>query len=162
MTEQKQATGQAKAVAITPEKALAAYAGMIMAIPEAPESDGSEIIAAILMATSIDELQGTSKLPAGKELVGKTLRIDGITRFQSDIEGGLGHYLVVDATDTGSGEVIKWQTSAGALMATLVKLHFSDAFPAIVEITSSTTRSGMVAVNAIVHGASNPLRALGT
>lgn len=160
MANNDKAPGATVTRPVTADTALEMYRGMITAIPEAPESDGSELIAQILMSTDISDSRGTQKLPAGKDLVGRTLAVQSVVRYPSDIDGGLGWYLVADAVDTNTGEQVRFQTSAGSLMAWLVKLHFSDALPATIKVTAAETRKGMTAISCEVLAASAPLRAL--
>lgn len=160
MATNNAATTGTVAVPVTPDKALEMYRGMVTAIPEAPESDGSELIAQILMSTDISDSMETSGLPAGKDLIDRRLRVESVLRYPSDMEGGLGWYLVADATDVDTGEQVRFQTSAGSLMAWLVKLHFSDAFPAVIQPTATETRKGRTAVSCRVLSASGPLKAL--
>lgn len=148
-------TGEVQ-VPVTRDSALAGYGALIMAIPEAEASDGSEMIADILMATTWEQLNEDSKLPSFDDLAPMTFRVNDITRAPSDIAGGLGWYLLVDCHTAERGD-FKVQTSSGVPMAKLIKLYFMGAFPASVSISRAekATRNGMHPLNLTVNAVSN-------
>jgi hypothetical protein len=153
MTQTTKNTG---AVApLSADNALDVFTQMLAMVPDAPESDGSEILARIMESDDIDDAGAQTSLPAAKDLVGKRFLVHGITKNAAD-EGmeGLPFYVIVDATDKRTGEVVRWQTSAKNITAWLVKLHLGNAFPADIEITSAKTRSGREAVDCKIHGSS--------
>lgn len=156
---------QEVAVPMTADRALAEYPGMVTSIPEAEfDADGSGILAAALMATSWDKLNETmSTLPDAPSMAGRRIFVTGIGRIRSDLEGGLGWYLLVDYVDPATGEPAKFQTSAGSLMAKLVKLQqFVSAgtigWPVELTVTKAVkaTRSGFFPIDCTIHGVSKP------
>jgi hypothetical protein len=125
-------------------------------VPDAPDDDGSAILGRILDADNWEDLSTQSKLPAGKDLVGRELQVLSIVKRVSELEpedDGTGlrldHYLVVESIDTRHGEVIRWQTSAPALVLPLCKLHSWGKLPAVVKIQQSDkpTRRGFRPLN---------------
>lgn len=153
------------ALPMTAERALALYPEMVVSIPEAVfDADGSGIIADVLMATSAEQLNNTqTALPDGPAMAGRRIFVTGIGRMKSDLEGGLGWYLLVDYVDPGTGEPAKFQTSSATLMAKLVKLHQfvlggQIAWPVELTVTKATkpTRQGFYPVDCTIHSTSRP------
>lgn len=156
---------QAVAVPRTADRALAEYPGMVTSVPEAEfDPDGSGIIADILLATSWEQLnESQTSLPDSRSLNGRTVFVTGIGRMTSDMEGGIGYYLIVDYADPATGEARKFQTSAGSVMAKLVKLHHfvqagAIAWPVEVKLVQATkpTRGGFYPMDLEVVSTSKP------
>ena len=123
------------AVAKTREQIIAEYPEMIFAIPEAAADDGSGIIAQALGATTWQGLNEESEsLPNAEDMIGVEQIIETLERRQSDLDSGLGWYLVVGATNVVTGEYVQWQTSSGSVMAKLVKLSQLSVLPATVKV----------------------------
>lgn len=152
-TKQHENPAPGEVVDVTREGQLARYEAMILSIPQAEDGDGEGIILDILNAASWEDLNGGSKLPSFKDLAGKTFKVNAVTRRASDEAYGAGWYLIADCTDL-QGRDFKAQTSAGAAMATLVKLHQLDVFPAVIEVLEARTNSGQTAINVTVKAAS--------
>jgi len=148
----------------TRESALAEFPEMVLAIPAAEDSDGSEIVADILMATTWEDLaEEQGSLPNARAVAGRQLRVHKVERRESTEAGGLGWYLVIDSTDPDTGEMVKWQTSAMSVMAKLVKLHQlcgkDGRLDALVETREAerTTKAGRKPIDLLIH-ACTPIR----
>lgn len=136
-----------------------AASALLESIPDMVDDDGSGIYGRLLDAQDWEDLNSESKLPAGKDLVGKRLRVGAIGKRPSDMvaEDGdpgfrLDFYLVIDSVDTATGEMIRWQTSAPGLVLPLAKLHQFGKLPAIVYITQAEkpTKRGFRPINLTV------------
>ena len=148
----------------TRESALAEFPEMVLAVPAAEDSDGSGIIADILMATSWEDLNNDQgALPNARAMLGKRVRVHRLERRESTEQGGIGWYLVITASDPKTGEQIMWQTSAMSVMAKLVKLHqlagADGQVDALVEVTEADrdTRAGRRPLDLTIHACS-PIR----
>lgn len=143
-------------VPVTRERALAQYPEMVTMIPEAEVSDGSEMVADVLMATSWEQLNDEAKLPSFEDLAPASFRVNAVTRAVSDIEGGLGFYLLVDC-QRQDGTTFKAQTSSAIPMAKLTKLFLLGALPAVVTVSKAqkATRGGKFPLNLHVDAVSN-------
>jgi hypothetical protein len=130
---------------ITRDNLATEYRAIFMGIPEAQDDDGAAFILDALNATSLDDFNAESKLPSLDSLAPAKLKVESLVRRPSDIEGGIGWYLVVDAVDLSSGEMVRFQTSAAKPMAVLARIHQLGKLPAIiaVEKRAEATRSGM-------------------
>jgi hypothetical protein len=132
-------------VARTREQIIAEYPEMIFAIPEAAADDGSGIIAQALGASTWQALNEESEsLPNAEDMIGVEQSIETLERRQSDLDSGLGWYLVVGATNVTTGEFVQWQTSSGSVMAKLVKLSQLSVLPATVKVyrVDKATKAG--------------------
>jgi hypothetical protein len=147
------------AVARTREQIIAEYPEMIFAIPEAQADDGSGIIAQALGASSWQALNDESEsLPNAEDMIGKEITIETLERRQSDLESGLGWYLVVGSTIVTTGEYVQWQTSSGSVMAKLVKLSQLQVLPATVKVyrVDKATKAGFHPLDLRVLDATEP------
>jgi hypothetical protein len=118
-----------------------AAAALLSTIPDVAEDDGTGILAGILAADDWEGLNMDSHLPNGKDQVGRKLSVQALAKRQSEIEVEDGvtkfrltHYLIVDSADVDSGEFVRWQTSAPALVLGLAKLHSFGKLPAVIEV----------------------------
>jgi hypothetical protein len=137
-----------------------AAVALIEDIPEAPDGDGLGIIGALLDADDWEDLNRDAHLPNGKDVAGQRLRVSSLARRLSDLgaddgTGGvrLPHYLVIDSVNIDTGEVVRWQTSAPALVVPLAKLHRWGRLPAIVQVNRADkpTKAGFYPLNLHVH-----------
>jgi hypothetical protein len=158
MAAARKNTGKALAEPVSREVLLAQYGALLEQIPLAQDDDGFGLIKDILTATNWQELNRESELDNLQKYVGKTLKIIGMERRVSEIEGGMPWYLMVDAIDVASGELIKLNTSAGTPMAKMTMLHKFNNLPALVKITKTdkATRSGFYPLELEVLGVNDP------
>lgn len=148
-------------VPVSLDATLEAFTAMVSAIPGPEEGNAEANLARILSATSWDEIgEDADGLPSGRDLAGKTVIVERVVRHVSTLGEGPGWYLVADAIDTATGERFKFQTSAGELLAVLVKLHYSEAFPARLVIRTAKTSKGHDVVKVSVDGANADPRPL--
>lgn len=111
---------------------------LLSAIPEAGENDDISVYAQLMAAQSVDDFDTGGHLPAGRDLVGRRLKVESFARRVSDIEDDdsdgkfrLPFYLVIESVDTDSGEGVRWQTSAPGIVIVLAKLYSWGQLPAI-------------------------------
>jgi hypothetical protein len=130
------------------------------AIPDAVDDDGSGIIGRLLEADSWEDLNSEAGLPNGKDVAGRRLITQAIAKRQSDLVADedssgikLPFYLVIDAVDERTGEAVRWQTSAPALVVPLMKLHLWAKLPALTEVRKADkpTKRGFYPLNMHVH-----------
>lgn len=127
--------------------ALAAFSELVTLVPVAEDSDGTEIIARVLKAATVEDLAEDDGLPSSKDLAPFAPYIQGVTRRPSDHPSNTGFYLIVDAV-TQDGEPIKFSAGGEQTVAMLAKLHALAAYPIQVAFEVVTTKSGREAVNA--------------
>ena len=129
---------------------------LVRMIPDMPESDGAGILAEILNATTPEELNRSSKLPAGQDLGGTTMVITDVHKLPSDLDGDddgtgvrLGYYLIVDATVGSWRKPLRWQTSAPGLALPVCQLYVWGKLPAEVTIRKADkpTKRGFYPMN---------------
>lgn len=156
------ATGTKAAVArftpMTSQQVEQALIDMLASLPDAEDSDGSEIIARILQAESWDQTDVQGSLPDAEAMIPYgMIRVDRIGKKPSDIEGSLPFYLVVDGVALSTGEVITFQTSSRTVTAQLIRQHQLNALPVVGSIhkAEKKTRSGFYPLDFKVHSSLN-------
>lgn len=116
------------------------------------ESDGSSILVDTLdNATTGEDVFAENELLSVKEHYGETFvvqRIVSVRNSDFDEAGGLGIYLIVEAT-TVNGELVKLAVGAKDPIGKLVKLHELGAFPwaVVFERSTKATKAGFYPVN---------------
>lgn len=109
---------------------LATFAQMASMLPQADEGDGAEaIVAQILSAATIEDLDAPWRAEEGKALIGKPISIVGAKARKSDYADGLGVFLVVDAVNLETGEATIFTTGSVSVVAQIVKAFCMDALP---------------------------------
>lgn len=113
---------------------IARFAEMATMIPTEDGQAYERIVEAILSSDTIDALDEPWESTKAELLLGKTLEIRGLTRRPSDFKSGLRLFLVVDSTDTATGERIVWTTGSVAIVAQLVRAYALGALPCYAEL----------------------------
>ena len=150
MNDQQQTSGavaQAAGPGADPlsDGTVAVYQSMLDAVPDAESGAGYERILQQLAAA--DDLTGlNSPWEAGdfREWADEVLVIRGITKRPAEFEGGLPWFLVVDAVDEATGNMLTLTTGSVNIVAQLTRAWSLDLFPirAKVVIAAKPTRSG--------------------
>lgn len=133
-----------KAEPITREVLLAQYGDILQEIPMAEDGDGFGIIVDILNATSWEDLNRDAEMDDMRDWVGKRIKVTNMIRRESTLDNGMPWYLIVDAVDVKSGELVKINTSSGSIMAKLAMLHHWGNIPAVMTVTKAekATKAG--------------------
>ena len=157
--ESKQAAVGPSSVRIVKRRALpditAAFAELVAAIPAAGTDTGAmAIVSRMLDAEAPGDLNTVGELPGGEDVAGRVIVVTGLTRHQSDYEGALGVYLVVDAVDATTGEVLRFGTGSTGIIAALAVAHSRGWLPPKCEVVkaSKPTKSGYYPHNLRVYG----------
>lgn len=132
-----------------------AFAELVSAIPADDTGTGTlAIVSRMLDAEAPEQLNTTGELPSGEDMAGRVLIVTGLTRRKSDYEGGMGVYLVVEAVDASSGEVLRFGTGSTGIVAALAKAHSAGWLPLRCEIVKAPkpTKSGFYPHNLRVYG----------
>lgn len=134
MTDVKDTPGTELAIPYSQEL-TSIFAQMVAGIPELDDEDASErIILQLLAASDVSELNAPWDSASAEDLAGKRIRIDTITRQQSDFTDGLQVYLVCKGLNLETGEKLVFTTGAISIVAQLVRAHFLGGLPAICEL----------------------------
>jgi len=142
-----------KAVSARPRAEIeAAFEALLATVPDAVDDDGFAIIAGLIEADDWEGLNRDATLPNAEAMVGRRLKVTGITKRPADMGQSMSHYLIADAIDTRTGEVLRWQTSSPGVAVVLVKLHGWGKIPAIIEIAKAPkpTKAGFYPLNTTV------------
>lgn len=117
-----------------PPELVAQVRELVAAIPDNSDSGAEAIVAQLLAAETIDDLNAPWDGTSGRNLAGKRLTIRGISARPSSFEGGAGIFLVADAVDAKTGERAVFTTSALAPVIQLAQAYRRGLFPLLVEI----------------------------
>lgn len=128
--------------------AIGQFSELVTQVPLAEDGDGTELIARILEAESLEDLAEDDGLPSSKDLAPFTCRVLSIARRQSDNPSMTGFYLIVDGVNTANGEVLRFSAGGEQTVAVLAKLHQLGALPCEVTFTEAQTKGGRTAINA--------------
>lgn len=119
------------------------------------DTDSLAFVARNLNVADVSELIGEleNKLPKAEDVAGRQLKITDITRNASTVDDSpFAWYLIIDSTDTQTGDPVLWQTSAGDVTSKLLRIYEANRLPAVVETRlADKTRRGYNPVNLIVH-----------
>jgi hypothetical protein len=120
------------------------FSRMAMIIPEPDDNAMENILEQILGASSWEELADPWDTDNAEKLVGKTIRIDRVTRHPSDFSGGIGVFLVMHGVEMRTGEKIAAPVGSLAVMAQLVRAHTAGWLPLFAEmvIADRPTKEG--------------------
>lgn len=120
-----------------PPHLIKQFAEMVTVLPDFVPGGGAEIIAQLLSATTLGDLDapwsGGRKMP-----VGPLLFITALQKAPSDFPGGLPFYLVVETILPTSGEIKEYTAGGTMVVAQLVRAHALDELPlagSIIEVS---------------------------
>lgn len=131
---------------LTGMAAIAAFQELVTTVPIAEDGDGTDIIARVLAAETVEELAADDGLPSSKDLAPFSCHVQAVSRRQSDHPSNTGFYLIVDAI-TVNGEPIRFSAGGEQTVAMLAKLNKLHALPIQVMFEKVTTKTGREAVN---------------
>lgn len=125
-------------VATYSPQVLAQVHELVAQLPQESDGGGAEaIVAALLSATSIDDLNAPWDGSSSRALAGRRLEITGIHARPSSFDGGTGIFLVAQATDTKSGDRSTFTTSSIATVLQLAMAYKLGMFPIIADVVAA-------------------------
>lgn len=119
--------GKAELETVTDIDAAAALGQL--AVVDDPEQIQRAILERLMAAETVDQVLREDTTVATKALVGKPLQITDCRVMQSAFEGGLGVYLIAEAIDLDTGELIVINTGATKIVGQLVRLKQKGWLP---------------------------------
>ena len=108
---------------------IEAYEAMIASVPDAGGDGFESILAAIALASAPSQLDAPWRSTGLAGFANTPLVVTGIRKMPSDFPGGLPWFLIIDAANLLTGEVVSITTGAVSVVAQLVKAWSLDAFP---------------------------------
>lgn len=126
-------TDTAEVAAYSPE-IIAQVRELVAAIPDNDDTGAENIVAQLLAAETIDDLNAPWDGTSGRNLAGKRLQVRGVSARRSTFEGGTGIFLVADAVDAKTGERAVFTTSALAVVLQLAQAYKRGMFPLLAEV----------------------------
>jgi len=123
---------------------LRRYAEMATMIPEGDDDTELRMLEAIADVDDAANLSSFWDKQNTDAIVNHKLTITGLKRQQSDYEGGLGIFLVVDYLDEDTGEQGTFTTGAVGIVGQLVKAYAAGWLPLPVTFRRATrpTKAG--------------------
>lgn len=118
-----------------------AFLALVDAVPEAGGDAYSRIVAQILAAESVDDLDAPWQANSLRLMLNRPIRVDTIRRMPSDFTEGLGFFLVLDGVELDTGERITATTGSVAIVAQLVRAHSLGELPLTVIARASSRPS---------------------
>ena len=108
---------------------VAAYEAMAQSIPLAGADGYESILLQIIQADDPAALDAPWRADGLKAFIGHPLEVRGLRRMESEFAGGLPFFLIVDAVDLETGEVVTVTTGAVSIVAQLAKAFSLGAVP---------------------------------
>lgn len=109
-----------------------------------PFDDGpgeGELDAQLLSVTSIEELAAAGKMLSSKDMNGMVVRIDDITKRESDNPESGPYYLVCHGAAAATNRPLVWSTGANGVVKKLLMIVQLGALPATVTLRTGTSKS---------------------
>ena len=120
-----------KALVVAPENAVATLQQVILAIPDAPDSDDFDerSIARIMSADSLSDAMIPDTAQGMEELAGDELLIHAIAKRAGGANKKLGYYLLVDTENLSRGSRNVYSTGAVRIVAVLCRAFAEGELP---------------------------------
>lgn len=130
------------------------FADMAVLIPDDTEDGGARMLDAILSAKTWEALNDPWESSNGEALVGKLLKLTSAKKMPSTFEGGLGIFLVIDYTDTNTGETGVLTTSAVSIVGQIAAAYAHEWMPLYAEVVVADrpTKRGFLPQHLKIHG----------
>lgn len=134
-----------------PEKStdLAAYDTALFGdlIDQDPDRVRERFAARFMQADNIDDLFGVLQGNLSKDLVGRTVKITGVSWAPFESDRGVIPNAICEAVDTATGELIEFATTSEMLTMFIRRAELTGSIPFTARITGKKTRSGQTALN---------------
>lgn len=111
-------------------EAVMLLAPLLDAIPRIDEDGDEAIVKRILLAETLDDVFAPLETEGFEALVDTPIRVTAIRWGESDFDGGLGVYMIVEAHKAG-GEKIVTTTGSATCMVQLAKAHALGQIPGL-------------------------------
>lgn len=108
---------------------IEAYEAMIASVPDAGGDGVEAILAQLAGITDPSKLDTPWRSGGLAEYAGRMIIVRGIRKMESDYDGPLPWFLIVDGQDAQTGDEIHLTTGATSVVAQLVKAFQLGAFP---------------------------------
>jgi len=146
-----------------PEHLLERFLTAVEQIPAEGGGGVEGILAQLLSAETVDDLNAPWETTNGRSLAGRTLVIRDIIRRPSSFAEGPQLFLVVQSADRKTGEELTWTTSALAVILQLAVAYVMGMFPlqAEVVVAERPTERGFYPYHLRVLAAGNSQRSDG-
>lgn len=141
MTKTVDEAGAEVARVVKPEHVDIEIARLFDLVPFDTELAEGELDAQLLSVTSIEELARAGKMLSSKDMDGRTVRVEDVTKRESDNPDSGPFYLVCRGTEGPHRKPITWATSARGVINKLLMINQLGALPAVVTLRTGVSKS---------------------
>ena len=135
-----------------------AYEAMIEQVPDAGQDGIESILAQLAGITDPNRLDAPWNAGGLAEWAGRMIIVRGIRKMESDYDGPLPWFLILDGQDGQTGQEVHLTTGATSVVAQMVKAHVEGWFPLAVipRLAKRPTKDGYYPVHLEVARAAAP------
>ena len=130
MTDRTDVIPRNNSTVVPVSEAIVLLAPLLDAIPRIDEAGDEAIVKRILLADTLEAVFAPLETEGFDALVDTPLRITAIRWGESDFDGGLGVYMIVEAAKS-DGEKIVTTTGSATCMVQLAKAHALGRIPGL-------------------------------
>lgn len=132
------------AVQIADETVIQAYQSMLMAIPEVEEGSYAGILMQLASATNVYDLDAPFRSDSLATFKDQEIEVRSVRRSESEYEGGLGQFLIVDFVLLASGEKFTLSTGSVTTVAQIARAVSLGIMPfrCIPRVAAKPTKKG--------------------
>lgn len=127
---------------------------------ESSESMARGIIERNLKAETVDDVFAEQTTLACKDFVGNPIRVTDVRLAEGEIEGQATTYMLIDAVDMNTGDVLVMNTGAPQITSKLFNLKAKGALPIEVYIIEAAPakrgRNAVLSIKRVAEGHSLP------
>lgn len=120
---------QAPVPVVIGSKATDALEAALLGIPETSDDGYERLLLQLAAATDAADLDAPWRAEGLTQYLDTPLEVRALRRIPSEYDGGLPFFLVVDAADLTTGELVTFTTGAVSVVAQLAKANQLGAIP---------------------------------
>jgi hypothetical protein len=133
---------QSQDIIVIPEEELEVFSSMLDAVPDIEDAGYEDILRQIANAESAYDLDKPFRAEGLRDYVDETIIVESIKKSESEYEGGLGVFLVVNIIREETGERETVTTGSLGVVGTLLKANAVGWLPLRCIPQERTSRKG--------------------
>lgn len=112
-----------------PARIVEHYAAIVATVPEAGNEGMASILEQIADARTMRQIDSPWQAGGLAQWRDRAIVVHGMRRMESDYEGGLPWFLILDCADPGTGETFTAMTGSVSIVAQLLQAWSLGGFP---------------------------------
>jgi hypothetical protein len=120
---------QADSPVVISKRASEALTEALMGVPPTGDDGYERLLLQLAGASDPSQLDAPWRAEGMRAYINEPLEVRGLRRIESDYEGGLPFFLVVDAASIATGELVTFTTGSVTVVAQLAKANQLGAIP---------------------------------